>query len=132
MCHMYTASLCCPEDNTKTVRHSAWNFICDRHWIKVVSFITKQPHLLYFFIFYFFFLFKELCICSRGRKSVLGAEGGTEREGERGKRSRLPVIRSEPHLGLGLRTLSSWSLPKSRVGRLTDWATQGPHNYMSY
>ena len=56
--------------------------------------------------------------------------GGAEREGDTESEadSRLWAISPEPDAGLGLtdREIVTWA----EVGRLTDWATQAPQNWL--
>ena len=51
--------------------------------------------------------------------------GGAEGEGKRESQADL-MLSMVPNLGLDLMTLRSWPRLKSRVGHLTDWATQEP------
>ena len=42
------------------------------------------------------------------------------------------MLSVEPDVGLSLMTLRSWPEPKSRVPRLTEWATQAPLPLLNY
>ena len=56
--------------------------------------------------------------------------GGQCCRGRRGEKIliRLHTVSMEPEVGLDLTTMRSWPEPKSRVGHLTDWATQVPQS----
>ena len=56
------------------------------------------------------------------------AGGGAEKEKREKIPSRFSAVRTEPDVGLDLMILGSWPELKSRVRRLTNWATPGtPH-----
>ena len=79
----------------------------------------KVPILLLFFFFFFFFWERE-------RESTWVAERG-KRGGGRG--DRIPtgsMLDGEPYAKPDPTTLRSWPELKSRVRRLTNWATQTP------
>ena len=61
----------------------------------------------------------------RERASTWAGEGQRERERESQAGSLLSAQSLMP--GLNSRTARSWAEPKSRVGCLTNWATQAPH-----
>ena len=109
---------------------------CQRHWflLRPLSFVCSWPSPSIFtrsFLwahtclcpnFLFFFLnvrlFWEIKWTSRGR--------GRERESQAG-----PMLSAQsPTWGSISWTTRSWPEPKSRIGCLTDWATQAPPNFL--
>ena len=54
------------------------------------------------------------------------SEQGRGRESQRGSQARSILPAWSPTWGSNSRTVSSWPEPKSRVKRLTDWATRAP------
>ena len=56
------------------------------------------------------------------------SRGWAEREGERESQAGSPLLAQSPTWGLIPRTIRSWPELKSRVGHLTNWATQAPQD----
>ena len=81
--------------------HGFWNIFWERN---------QQ----YSFLFLSLFILRESTIMR-----------GTEREGERESQAGSILSVQSPTRGPIPRTVRSWPEPKSRVGHLTDWATQG-------
>ena len=73
----------------------------------------------------FLFLKKDYIYLFERESERERAWAGWRAEGERESQADS-VPSTEPNAGLHLTTLRSWPEPKSRVGRLTDWATQVP------
>ena len=73
----------------------------------------------------FLFLKKDYIYLFERESEREWAWAGWRAEGERESQADS-VPSTEPNAGLHLTTLRSWPEPKSRVQRLTDWATQAP------
>ena len=76
-----------------------------------------------FFNVYLFIVDREI---DRGQ----AGEGQRERETE-SQAGSVPSAQS-PMGGSSPQTVRSWPEPKPRVGRLTDWATQGPPSFLLF
>ena len=94
-------------DSTVLKTHPSW-----RKYIKLQMdhFSFLNNFLMFIYVFF-------------ERESLSG--GGAEREKERESQAGY-TLSTEPNTGLDFTTLRSWPEPKSRVRRLTNWATQTP------
>ena len=76
-----------------------------------------------FFLIYLLIYFER----ERERERASMSGGAAEREGERESKAGSKLSAQSPTRGSIPRTsMRSWPEPKSRVGRLPDWATQAP------
>ena len=99
----------------------------------------QQPSVCSLFQWAFFFytphmgevirhlLFYDIIIFFNVYLFILGEwDGRAEREGERESQAGSVLSVQSPTWGSVWQTMRSWSEPKSRVGRLTEWTTQAP------
>ena len=92
-----------------------------------------ETHLGSFISFYFqllgifkkYFLFFE-------RKRASMSRGGAERDGDRGSKAGSVLTASSPVWGLNSWTMRSQVELRSRVRRLTNWATQVPQIHLDF
>ena len=85
---------------------------------------TQVPQFYFIFLMFLYFII----YFEREREQGRGRERGRERIP-----SRLCTVSTEPDVGSNSQTVRSWREPKSRVQRLTNWATQVPLNkYFKY
>ena len=73
-----------------------------------------------FWTFIFIFERERVCVCVHASKWKRGRDRETEDQNQSSLRVQTPLW------GLNSQTGKSWPEPKSRVSRLTDWATQAP------
>ena len=105
---------------TGSVGFFTWSFLY--HWL----FFNEHRFALQYITF-IFWMFMYLFVYSEREREREGASGGrAEREGERESQASLAPPAQSPTQDSNSWTVRSWPEPKSRVGRLTDWATQAP------
>ena len=102
---------------TQTKRSNGWN---------LKSIIFALIFIIFFLSFFTLISFKVLFVY-RERVSGGGAEKGRDRI-----RSRLCAVSAKPKPGLQLRNYEMMTYPRSRVGRLTDWAHPGNQYFLPF
>ena len=98
-------------------------------WAEIKSLMLKwlshpsAPKADLYFLFLLMFLFY---FWDRERETVQGGERQRERETESEVGTMLWAVSAEPHAGLELMNgeIMTWA----KFGRLTNWATQEPHD----
>ena len=84
-----------------------------------MSFLRSKDFIIYLFV-------------QRAQASMCVSRGGAEAEGERESLKQAPCPAQDPTRALDLTTLRLWPEPKSRVGRLTNGATQEPLTFILF
>ena len=120
-----------------TPHYFFWNYPGERISLPFSNNIIEIYILLIFFILHVFsfiyvkdiwrWFFQCLYIYFERETEVGASRGGAENEGERENPKQAPRCQHKaPCKGPISGTVRSWPEPKSRVGRLTSWATQVP------
>ena len=108
--------------NTWYVFNVAWNVLKTNFYcffkINSGNKNLNEDYINNYFYLLMYFYFRE-------RAHVCASEGEGQRRKER-ENLKQAALSVEPFISLDLRSLRSWPKGKSRVGYLTNWATQMP------